>query len=171
MNATNFQDTKAEEEIIDLAVQERLGRTMRPINGIGPRVFVTDSGYATEALLSFAAAITRRGAGLAWRPIAEAPEDEPVLIFTTGGHRGTAFFTNEDPMGEGKKWFWDGSSPPTPIHPNLKPIGFMPIPAAPPCETCNGNGMIGGPSYREPDEGGVPCPDCNSAGAAQGEVN
>lgn len=44
-------------------------------------------------------------------------------------------------------------------------------PDAPPCETCNGNGMIGGPCYREPDEGGVPCPDCGPAGAAQGEVN
>ena len=43
-------------------------------------------------------------------------------------------------------------------------------PDAPPCETCNGNGMIGGPCYREPDEGGVPCPDCGPAGAAQGEV-
>jgi hypothetical protein len=29
------------------------------------------------------------------------------------------------------------------------------------CETCKGQGMIGGPSYREPDEGGVPCPDCS----------
>lgn len=32
--------------------------------------------------------------------------------------------------------------------------------AVPKCQTCNGHGMIGGPSYREPDEGGVPCPDC-----------
>lgn len=30
------------------------------------------------------------------------------------------------------------------------------------CQTCNGHGMIGGPSYREPDEGGEPCPDCNA---------
>lgn len=28
------------------------------------------------------------------------------------------------------------------------------------CETCNDNGMIGGPSYYAPDEGGDPCPDC-----------
>ncbi|WP_197090472.1 hypothetical protein, partial [Cupriavidus basilensis] len=32
--------------------------------------------------------------------------------------------------------------------------------AAPDCPTCHGNGMIGGPSYHAPDEGGVPCPDC-----------
>lgn len=28
------------------------------------------------------------------------------------------------------------------------------------CKTCGGRGMIGGPSYYAPDEGGVPCPDC-----------
>jgi hypothetical protein len=31
------------------------------------------------------------------------------------------------------------------------------------CATCNGHGMIGGPSYYAPDEGGEPCPDCNIA--------
>lgn len=30
------------------------------------------------------------------------------------------------------------------------------------CSTCDGTGMIGGPSYYSPDEGGVPCPDCAS---------
>jgi len=28
------------------------------------------------------------------------------------------------------------------------------------CQACDGTGMIGGPSYYSPDEGGVPCPDC-----------
>ncbi|MGX5885197.1 helix-turn-helix domain-containing protein, partial [Burkholderia gladioli] len=28
------------------------------------------------------------------------------------------------------------------------------------CSTCNGHGMIGGPSFYAPDEGGAPCPDC-----------
>lgn len=28
------------------------------------------------------------------------------------------------------------------------------------CQTCGGQGMIGGPSYSAPDEGGEPCPDC-----------
>lgn len=37
--------------------------------------------------------------------------------------------------------------------------------AAEPCLTCNGHGMVGGPSYYQPDEGGVPCPDCNSPAA------
>ncbi|HEX5362379.1 MAG TPA: hypothetical protein VFW49_15035 [Fluviicoccus sp.] len=34
------------------------------------------------------------------------------------------------------------------------------------CQTCNGNGMIGGPSFREPDEGGVPCHDCQPPAVA-----
>ncbi|WP_272970417.1 hypothetical protein [Comamonas terrigena] len=28
------------------------------------------------------------------------------------------------------------------------------------CTTCNGYGLIGGPSFQDPGEGGVPCPDC-----------
>jgi hypothetical protein len=36
-------------------------------------------------------------------------------------------------------------------------------PPGPNCATCNGNGMIGGPSYYAPDEGGDPCPDCSSS--------
>ena len=30
------------------------------------------------------------------------------------------------------------------------------------CRTCDGHGMIGGPSYSQPDEGGEPCPDCDA---------
>ncbi len=36
------------------------------------------------------------------------------------------------------------------------------------CATCNGHGMIGGPSFYAPEEGGVPCPDCAQAVAADG---
>lgn len=35
------------------------------------------------------------------------------------------------------------------------------------CPTCNDHGMIGGPSFYAPDEGGVPCPDCTEAKPAQ----
>ncbi|KIQ21582.1 hypothetical protein RT95_20780 [Xanthomonas campestris] len=33
----------------------------------------------------------------------------------------------------------------------------------PACETCNRHGLVGGPSYYAPDEGGEPCPDCSIA--------
>lgn len=36
----------------------------------------------------------------------------------------------------------------------------QPAQASEACPTCNGHGMIGGPSYYAPDEGGEPCPDC-----------
>jgi hypothetical protein len=32
---------------------------------------------------------------------------------------------------------------------------------APTCATCNDHGMIGGPSFYSPDEGGEPCPTCS----------
>lgn len=34
------------------------------------------------------------------------------------------------------------------------------------CPTCNDNGMIGGPSFYAPDEGGEPCPDCQQSATA-----
>lgn len=45
-------------------------------------------------------------------------------------------------------------------------IGRAPAPAAK-CETCNDNGLIGGPSFYDPGEGGVPCPDCSAPAAVE----
>lgn len=39
----------------------------------------------------------------------------------------------------------------------------------PVCPTCSGHGMIGGPSFYAPDEGGVPCPDCNQPQPVQAQ--
>ncbi len=39
------------------------------------------------------------------------------------------------------------------------------------CATCNDNGMIGGPSFYAPDEGGVPCPDCSATDDAPAVVD
>ena len=47
-----------------------------------------------------------------------------------------------------------------------------PKPEAAECETCGDSGWLGGPSYSQPDEGGVSCPDCDkpeAAGALAGE--
>ena len=41
------------------------------------------------------------------------------------------------------------------------------------CETCNDHGMIGGPSFYDPREGGQPCPDCEERhrnGLAAGDL-
>ncbi|MDN5503260.1 MAG: hypothetical protein L0H10_05495 [Comamonas sp.] len=41
------------------------------------------------------------------------------------------------------------------------------------CETCNDHGMIGGPSFYDPGEGGQPCPDCEERhrnGLASGDL-
>jgi len=47
-----------------------------------------------------------------------------------------------------------------------KQAGVEPV-----CATCSGNGLIGGPSFYEPGEGGVPCPDCSpQPSASDGRV-
>lgn len=51
--------------------------------------------------------------------------------------------------GNGHKWLSSES------------LSAAPSQQAPHCATCNDNGLIGGPSYYAPDEGGVPCPDCS----------
>lgn len=40
-------------------------------------------------------------------------------------------------------------------------------PQASKCPTCNDNGLVGGPSFYAPDEGGVPCPDCSQPSGVQ----
>ncbi|WP_186167332.1 hypothetical protein [Burkholderia gladioli] len=54
------------------------------------------------------------------------------------------------------------------IFDSMKIAGIGEPVAKPVCSTCNGHGMIGGPSFYAPDEGGVPCPDCAQAVAADG---
>jgi hypothetical protein len=65
-----------------------------------------------------------------WMPIETAPEDEHILLATSGGHVGTAYWTDE---GDGKVWAWghperDGGQY---IHPNLTPQAWMPLPKHP----------------------------------------
>jgi hypothetical protein len=65
-----------------------------------------------------------------WQPIETAPEDEHILIATTGGHVGTAYWTDE---GDGKVWGWghpekDGGAY---LHQNLTPLVWMPLPKHP----------------------------------------
>ena len=45
-------------------------------------------------------------------------------------------------------------------EPDREQVGEAQATAQAVCQTCNGNGVIGGPSYYAPDEGGERCPDC-----------
>jgi len=45
---------------------------------------------------------------------------------------------------------------------NARMDALLALPQPLPCATCNDNGIIGGPSYSDPGEGGVPCPDCTT---------
>lgn len=104
-----------------------------------------------------------------WKPIASAPKDgSEILVFHPEGGVCAAFCP-----GDGFAWHcMDGmntvigkksrQSIPAMTSFMEPPTHWMPLPA-PPCETCNGHGMIGGPSYYAPDEGGEPCPDCSPA--------
>lgn len=66
----------------------------------------------------------------AWRSVESAPEDEHILIATSGGHVGTAFWTDE---GDGKVWAWGHPQKDHGqyVHQNLTPIGWMPLPKPP----------------------------------------
>lgn len=67
----------------------------------------------------------------AWQPIDTAPEDENILVATQGGYVDTAFWTDD---GDGRKWWWLESAnkyAPHPIHPNLVPTHWMPLPKHP----------------------------------------
>jgi hypothetical protein len=66
-----------------------------------------------------------------WRPIETAPEDENVLVATTGGWVDTAFWTDD---GDGPKWWWLLSASAYarhPLHPDLVPTHWMPLPKHP----------------------------------------
>jgi hypothetical protein len=66
-------------------------------------------------------AILRKG--VSYRPIETAPVDECVILATTGGCVGEAVYGEnaEDPT-----WRWIHAD--QPLHPNLKPLGWMPLP-------------------------------------------
>lgn len=58
-------------------------------------------------------------------PIKDAPIDECVILATSGGWVGEAIY-GED--AEQPAWRWIHSQ--EPLHPNLTPLGWTPLPAA-----------------------------------------
>lgn len=93
-----------------------------------------DCMFSGDHPIAQAAAVIQRAIaadGLQWQPIETAPEDENVLVATTGGWVDTAFWTDD---GDGPKWWWLISAneyAKHPLHPNLIPTHWMPLPKHP----------------------------------------
>jgi hypothetical protein len=60
---------------------------------------------------------------MAWLPIETAPVDAWVLLATSGEWVGQAIWGEDE---ENPFWRWHGGN--DPIHANLKPLGWRPLP-------------------------------------------
>lgn len=60
-----------------------------------------------------------------WHSIDAAPEDEWVILATSGEHVGQALMLVDEDTGQ-QTWNWYGGSP---VHPNLKPLGWQRMPS------------------------------------------
>lgn len=60
-----------------------------------------------------------------WRSIRTAPEDQHVILCTSGGHVGEALMLIDDDTGA-QKWTWALG----PVHPSHVPLGWMHMPPA-----------------------------------------
>ena len=63
--------------------------------------------------------------GTSWRSIDTAPEDQHVILCTSGGHVGEAIMLIDEDTGQ-QKWAWALG----PLHPNHIPYGWQPLPDA-----------------------------------------
>ncbi|WP_257765336.1 hypothetical protein [Burkholderia glumae] len=107
-------------------------------------------------------------------------DDPPAATLPGAGgggnaaQRHAAVLTNEQ-IGEIAKRYFRGDTLATHYQCRIfardieRPLLAAPV-AEPACATCNGQGMVGSPSFYAPDEGGVPCPDCALAVAADREL-
>lgn len=60
-----------------------------------------------------------------WRSIDTAPEDQHVILGTSGGHVGEAIMLIDEDTGQ-QKWAWALG----PLHPNHIPYGWQPLPSS-----------------------------------------
>lgn len=61
--------------------------------------------------------------GTSWRSIDTAPEDQHVILCTSGGHVGEAIMLIDEDTGQ-QKWAWALD----PLHPNHIPYGWQALP-------------------------------------------
>lgn len=64
-----------------------------------------------------------------WQPIETAPEDEAVILATTGGWVGQASKSFQHPGEDECHWCWAGRE--EPIHENHVPLAWQPLPSPP----------------------------------------
>jgi hypothetical protein len=109
-----------------------------------------------------------------WKPIASAPKTGRTLLLgywnshgkwrtVRGQWMSLEYIAEhwEDPDEAEAGWFETAvDADDAPNCWAVTPSHWQPMPE-PPCATCNGHGMIGGPSFYAPDEGGEPCLDCS----------
>lgn len=76
----------------------------------------------TSALLARHAAPAKEEG---WRSIDTAPEDEHIILATSGGHVGEAIMLIDEDTGK-QKWAWALG----PVHANHEPYGWQPMPSA-----------------------------------------
>ena len=104
--------------MIDMAspVRDRVYSAIRAVT----RATTAEAGHATTAIIQVVEnALPYAG----WLPIDSAPEDEHVILATSGGHVGEAVMLRDEDAGE-PKWTWALG----PVHPDHKPLGWKPMP-------------------------------------------
>jgi len=77
----------------------------------------------TEVCAIIRSALVASPEQVVWLPINSAPEDEHIILCTTGGHVGEAIMLRDEDTGE-QKWTWALG----PVHPTHTPLGWMPMP-------------------------------------------
>lgn len=64
-----------------------------------------------------------------WQPMESAPEDEAVILATTGGWVGQASKSFQHPGEDECRWAWAGAE--EPLNENLVPVAWQPLPPHP----------------------------------------
>lgn len=81
---------------------------------------VSESEAATGAIVRI---VTDSMPSSGWRDVGDAPEDEHVILATSGGHVGEAIMLRDEDTGT-QKWAWAIG----PVHESHKPLAWKAMP-------------------------------------------
>lgn len=113
---------------------ERLREESQRLSGYSLDRGSVDAGIASNLADEAATALADRDAKIAelekkamtyWRSIDTAPEDQHVILATSGDHVGEAIMLTDEDTGQ-QKWAWALG----PLHPNHTPYGWQPLPSS-----------------------------------------